>query len=55
MTLVVAQRKKGIISAVSDTGITEHDAPLSLEKNVPKICIITPDLAVGFAGSPELL
>ncbi|MGB8278171.1 MAG: hypothetical protein WCF20_09635 [Methylovirgula sp.] len=54
MTLVFAQKKKTIISAVSDTGITEHGAQLQPEKNIPKICILTPDLAVGFAGSSEL-
>lgn len=54
MTLVVAQRKKAIISAVSDTGITEHGIQLPPERHIPKICILTRELAVGFAGSPEL-
>jgi len=54
MTLVVVQKKGSIISAVSDTGITgPGGVPLGLEKHIPKLCILTPNLAVGFAGSPE--
>ncbi len=54
MTLVVACLKNGIIAAVSDTGVTEHDQALSPERQIPKICIVTPDLAVAFAGASEL-
>jgi len=39
---------------VSDTGIVEHGAQLPPSKQLPKICILHPDLAVGFAGSPDL-
>lgn len=54
MTLVVAQKKGVTISAVSDTGTTEHGVQLAAEKHIPKICILAPDLAVAFAGSSDL-
>jgi hypothetical protein len=54
MTLVIAQKKGAIISAVSDTGVTENGLPLPPERGLPKIAIHSPDLAVGFAGNPEL-
>ena len=54
MTLVVAQKKGGVIAAVSDAGVMEHGERLSPAKCIPKICILTPDLAVAFAGNPDL-
>ena len=54
MILVVAQKKGHIISAVSDTGVCQNDTPLPPEGHLPKISVISPDLAIGFAGSPEL-
>jgi hypothetical protein len=54
MTLVVAQLNDGVISAVSDTGITKHDAPLGPDHAIPKLCILSPDLAVGFSGDRDL-
>jgi hypothetical protein len=54
MTLVVASRKRSVIAAVSDTGIVEHGRRLPPEQRLPKICILDRNLAVGFAGSPEL-
>jgi hypothetical protein len=54
MTLVVAQKKGTIISAVSDTGVSQNDMPLDRRSHLPKIAIVSRDLAVAFAGSPEL-
>jgi hypothetical protein len=54
MTLIVAQQKNGVIAVVSDTGITEHERSLGYDRQIPKICIVTPDLAVAFAGSSDL-
>jgi hypothetical protein len=59
MTLVVAQQKGTTIAVVSDTGVSEHGMRLPPAKQVPKICIINPNLAnpnlaVAFAGNPDL-
>jgi hypothetical protein len=54
MTLVVAQQKGRIIAAVCDTGIFEHDVRLAIEQQLPKICVLSSDIAVGFSGSPDL-
>ena len=54
MTLVVAQKKGAILSVVSDTGVSQNGARLPPDKHMPKICVLSPDFAVGFAGSPEL-
>ena len=54
MTLVVVQQKGAVISAVSDTGVIEHNQKRPFNQQVPKICILAPDLAVGFAGQPDL-
>src|SRR5690242_3021118 len=54
MTLVVAKQKGHIIAVVSDTGITKQGARLGPESLLPKICILTPDIAVAFAGEPDL-
>lgn len=54
MTLVVSKLKGAVIGAVSDTGVVEHAVRLGPDKQLPKICILNPDLAVGFAGSPDL-
>ncbi len=54
MTLVVAQLVKGVIAAVSDTGITEHKViPLPAERYVAKLCVLSSDTAIGFAGDPD--
>jgi hypothetical protein len=54
LTLVVAQQKGRIISAVSDTGVMEHGVPLPPAQQIPKLCVLSPDVAVGFAGNPDL-
>lgn len=54
MSLVVGQEKGGIVALVSDTGVVEHDVQLPPQQHCPKICVCGPDVAVGFAGSPEL-
>src|SRR5262245_161064 len=54
MSLVVAHQKAGVIAAVADTGIMQNDAPLGWDSHRPKISIVRPDLAVGFAGDPDL-
>lgn len=54
MTLVVARKSGSVISVVSDTGVTEHDVRLPPERCIPKMAILTPDLAVAFAGNPQL-
>ena len=54
MTLVFAQKKGNVTAIVSDTGITKFTKRLSPERCTPKICILTPDLAVAFAGDPDL-
>lgn len=54
MTLVAAQLVKGVIAAVSDTGITEHKViPLPAERYVAKLCVLSSDTAIGFAGDPD--
>jgi hypothetical protein len=53
MTLVIARLKDGIISAVSDTAVTFNEEAYRPERQVPKLCILSPDLAVGFAGIVE--
>lgn len=54
MSLVVGQEKGGIVALVSDTGVVEHGVQLPPKQCRPKICLCGPDIAVGFAGSPEL-
>jgi hypothetical protein len=54
MTLVVVQKKGTILNAVSDTGISQNGMPLPPDQHQPKLCVLSPSLAVGFAGSPEL-
>src|SRR3978361_1454285 len=54
MTLVAARLQDGIISAVSDTAISFKEEHYKPEKQVPKLCILSPDLAVGFAGEPTV-
>jgi hypothetical protein len=54
MTLVVAKKKGDVLSLVSDTGISLNGQQLGPDKQIPKICILNDNLAVGFAGSPEL-
>ena len=54
LTLVIAHQKGGIIALVSDTGVIEHCVALGPDRQVPKICIINRDLAIGFAGDPDL-
>jgi hypothetical protein len=54
MSLILAQQKRKVIAAVSDTGITEHGKQLPRARHIPKICIVHPDLAVAFAGNPDL-
>jgi hypothetical protein len=54
MTLVVVRQRRDIISAVCDTGIIEHGMQLSADKHVPKLCILTPHIAIAFAGNPDL-
>lgn len=54
MTLVVAKQRGDIIAVVSDTGIAKQGARLGPENQLPKICILTPDIAVAFAGEPDL-
>ena len=53
MTLVVARLKDGVISAVSDTGISFNEKVFRPEQQIPKLCILSPDLAVGFAGDSK--
>jgi hypothetical protein len=50
MTLVVARVAKGILSAVSDTGVTLNAETYGPGRGVPKLCILNLGLAVGFAG-----
>ena len=53
MTLVVAQLLKGVIAAVSDTGITAHKVvPLPADRYVAKLCVLSSDTTIGFAGDP---
>lgn len=54
MTLVVARQKGSIIAVVADTGISKQGVNLGPEQQLPKICILTPDIAVAFAGEPDL-
>jgi hypothetical protein len=54
MSLVVARMNGSVIAVVGDTGITAHDMPLPAAKWRPKIAILSPDLAVAFAGDPDL-
>jgi hypothetical protein len=54
MTLVVAKKKGDVLSLVSDTGISLNGKQLGPDKQLPKLCILKRDLAVGFSGSPEL-
>ena len=54
MTLVVAQRVGSLIAVVSDTGVMKHGERLPFEQGIPKIGILTRDLAVAFAGDPDL-
>ena len=54
MTLVVGRQKGSVISIVSDTGVTEHGVKLGPQHHLPKICVITHDLAIAFAGSSDL-
>jgi hypothetical protein len=54
MTLVVARQSGNTIVLVSDTGITNLGERVSRDKFIPKITIIHPDIAVGFAGDPDL-
>src|SRR5258708_8198483 len=54
MSLVVAQQKGSVIAIVSDTGVIEHGKRLPPEKQIPKIAIVNPELAIAFAGSPDL-
>jgi len=50
MTLVAARVREGVISAVSEAGVTRNAETFGPVRGVPKLCILSPDLAVGFAG-----
>ncbi len=54
MSLVVARKIGSVIAAVGDTGISAHGMPLPAENGRPKITILNADLAVAFAGDPDL-
>jgi hypothetical protein len=54
MTLVVSRKIGNTIALVSDTGISHLGQRVSRDKFIPKITIIHPDIAVGFAGDPDL-
>jgi len=54
MTLVVAKKKGEVLSLVSDTGISLNGEQLGPDKQIPKLCILDRNLAVGFSGSSDL-
>jgi len=54
MTLVVARKKGKVLSLVSDTGISLNGEQLGPDKQIPKLCILDRNLAVGFSGSSDL-
>jgi hypothetical protein len=52
MTLVVGRVDGPRIAIASDTLITEHDRPLSLQNGVVKSCMLPGDICVSFCNSP---
>lgn len=50
VTLIVAQLKGSVISAVSDTGTTLNRSRLPKREEIAKICVLSPDAAVAFSG-----